>query len=143
MPKRVVVLATSPLKSRLLVLGEKNFHALNTEDDWPIGKKRKAPRVCVQTLIYDALLGIPCKKYLRSCDARRVILPSGTHCYVLSDEKIADCVESCRRVRKKLGLCDNVHFHSIEKMRSSQAFEFYTPITIEAIQCIFGSLPLL
>jgi hypothetical protein len=139
MPKRIVVLATSPQKSRVLVVGEKKYHCLNTEEDWQIGKKRKAPRMCAQNLLHDALMAIPSKKHLRECNMQRIILPSGSHCYVTSDPFLSDCVEACRRVRKFMRMSDTVHFHKAEKMRGSHAFEMYTPSTIEAVQCILGT----
>jgi hypothetical protein len=142
MPKRIVVLVTSPKKSRVLVIGEKNFHALNTEQDWPIGKKRKAPRICARSMLYDALLAIPSKPYLENCFERRVVLPSGAHCYISSDAVLVECIQSSIRARKFLRLCECVHLHDIEKLKSPQAFELYSPITIEAVQTIFGNTSL-
>jgi hypothetical protein len=139
MPKRIVVLVTSPQKTRVMVVGEKRFHAINTEDDWPIGKKRKAPRFCAKAMIYDALLAIPDKKRIEFDD--RIVLPSGAHCYLSSSSTLIDNVQSCIRTRKYQSLCECVHLHDMNKLKGPQAFELYSPLTVEAIQTIFGNTP--
>ena len=139
MAKQIVVLATSPQKTRVMVIGEKKFHLPNMKDDWPIGKKRKAPRLCAQTLLNDALLSIPSKAVLKKCFDERVVLPSGSLCYITSS--LAESVEACKRTRKHLHMADSIQFQSLEKLKSATAFDSYSPLTIEAIQTIFGTLP--
>ena len=137
--KRIVLLAMSPNRSRLLVLGHtKNFRAPNSVEDWPAGKKLKSPALIARALLHNSMLGVLKERQVKE----RVLLPSGAFCYQLASSEITDGVEVCNRVRKHLRYsgfeCERVYLHPVENLRSTRAFEVYDSLTIEAVQTIFG-----
>lgn len=146
--KRIVLLATSPNRTRVLVVkqnGDSMWSIPDTHLHWPIGKRKKPPRMAASVLASDAtfsLLGTPNQIKTRlQLSGERYKLPTGGFGFLLPSESVStsEAVDNVTKVRKHLRMSEGVtQMHEISNIQRVHSHSSYTSGTIEAVRSVFG-----
>ena len=140
--KRVVVLASSPGKSRVLVIKDSlgKWNIPDTHKHWKVGKILPIPLHAASVLLKESTLGIACDVHLTkhfSENGMRKKLPSGGYIYEWTDcpdLNIEKSVASASAVAKFLNINYKAEMKAVEEIKLKDSFAKYGAETIEAVR---------
>ena len=139
--KRVVVLAKSPMGTRVLVKRDHNNLFWNVPDThlhWPIARPKCSPSESASYLMKDCTLGILGDVQDIHFSSRKK-LPTGGFSYEYNDAgNLLHAIDMASRVRKHLKLKnEEVEMHNMIDIIQPNAHAKYGGGTIEAIRMIY------
>ena len=140
--KKIVIIATSPGKSRVLLKKDKNeWNLPNSHLHWPIGRRKAEPIQVASYLLKEftlALYGdLKTINTILTSKSIRTKLPTGGYIFLISDgPDLNQICDNANRVRKHLGIDEKIELHSITEILKSDSYGKFGSTTIEAIRSI-------